>query len=256
MFWHHREWLHSFCSEDSLPFLLLAQVFSAFMSSSSHSIQLCPLSHSTPLPPLRDPSHLLPFCDVIHHLIQSFSFPATITEYREVAALFFSHLQLSIALNRLPDIELLLTLQLLRRPTETLYETLLCFWGIEPSSRCLQTLQAAVETNEEESLSFRAFLDIRIARILLRQIPCVLPSRDDSPFERTVQFVVYKRLQLGRRRFLQWVVLFVGGNRRVESRRRITTLFSNFCQISIRNFPIALFVAIPHSRIRILSVLS
>ena len=229
---HRREWLRSFCSEDSLPFLLLTQVFGAASSSS--------LSTPSQFPPLCNPDHLLPFCDTIHHHIERFSFPTDITEYREVRAQISFHLQLSIMLARFPELELLVELRLLQNPTNTLYETLLCIWGIEPTSQFLQALQMAVETNEEESLSFRSFLSIRIARILLRQIPCSLPSRRDSSFERTVQFIVYKRLQLGRSRFLQWVVtvplMLIS---RVELRRVTMTTFSNCCQISAQNLLIA-----------------
>ena len=121
---------------------------------------------------------------------------------------FSFHFQLSIALARFSELDLLVTLQLLQKPTNALFTTLLCIWGIEPTHQFLQTLQMAVEANEEESLSFRAFLSVRIARILLGQIACSLPPQEDSPFERTVRFIMYKQLQRSRKRFLEWVVSF------------------------------------------------
>lgn len=181
---------------------MLTQVFHSTSTSS-----LVP-SSSFHLPPLHDANNLLPFCDALHHHIESLSFPDAITEYREVGSHFSFHSQLSIALTRFPELDLLVILQLLQKPTNSLYKTLLCIWGIEPTAQFLQTLQMAVETSEEESLSFRAFLSVRIARILLQQVSCSLPPQGDSPFERTVRFVMYKQLQLGRRRFLEWVVLF------------------------------------------------
>lgn len=199
---HRREWLRCFCSEDSLPYLMLTQVFHSTSTSS-----LVP-SSSFHLPPLHDANNLLPFCDALHHHIESLSFPDAITEYREVGSHFSFHSQLSIALTRFPELDLLVLLQLLQQSTNSLYKTLLCIWGIEPTAQFLQTLQMAVETNEEESLSFRAFLSVRIARILLQQVSCSLPPQGDSPFERTVRFVMYKQLQLGRKRFLELVVLF------------------------------------------------
>ena len=192
---HRREWLRCFCSEDSLPYLMLTQVFHSTSTSS-----LVP-SSSFHLPPLHDANNLLPFCDALHHHIESLSFPDAITEYREVGSHFSFHSQLSIALTRFPELDLLVLLQLLQQSTNSLYKTLLCIWGIEPT-------QMAVEKNEEESLSFRAFLSVRIARILLQQVSCSLPPQGDSPFERTVRFVMYKQLQLGRKRFLELVVLF------------------------------------------------
>ena len=202
MLLHSREWLRCFCSEESLPYLILTQVFYSTSASS-----LVP-SSSFHLPPLHDTNHLLPFCDALHHHIESLSFPDAITEYREVGSHFSFHSQLSIALTRFPALDMLVTLQLLQKPTNSLFKTLLCIWGIEPTVQFLQTLQMAVETSEEELLSFRAFLSVRIARILLRQISCSLPPQGDSPFERTVRFVLYKQLQLGRKHFLEWVVLF------------------------------------------------